>query len=118
MPHADYLAAPPARRLTRGNLRKCWTKLKERVQRAEPGEWVGYVLASGAHVALRRTDDGSLELQLYRKERPAVADGAERWRREVDTFARVFDVQSWERTDGADGRGRPRSTLLQPRGLL
>lgn len=95
--HPDFNRAKPEKRWIGGSLFTLWNVLNAELM-LEPnnGRAVYRILPEGALVALARNADRRA-VRIARSALPASPDGVAKFEKEVDTFAKHFGTQNWER---------------------
>lgn len=110
--HPTYLAAPPEERWRGGTLASLWAHLEAKAA-GTPDVWARAFLPGGAIVALRQPEEGPRQLSIGRMEPFTTDEGAEKWEREVDTFAKHFGVEGWTRSTAQSRRGGPLTMFVE-----
>lgn len=113
--HPDYLKAPPEIRWNAPLNRLRWVLEKQWEHRPgnyEPGAFHWRVLPDGAWVGITRLDD-SWHIRFRRRDPFKTEDGPTLWLREVATFRKHMQLESWTPAECPDYRG-PCSTFREP----
>jgi len=102
--HPDFNKCKPEKRWSGGTLFTLWNVLNAELMLEETtSEPVYRILPSGALVALGRSD--RLVVRIARSSKPTTAEGVAKFEQEVDTFARHFGIQNWDRRHVESARG-------------